>query len=201
MDFIAHRIEQDFLLPFPFSIFWTKECFNLSFTITPSCYTIRNVPGASYGIQMKVKFVFNGILLFAGWIMVIYAYPRLPQKMSLWLNFFGQQHILANKSPLFFLYVVVQTLFFIIFFVLARKISSRITFPWKAEIIKEYVYLTMIFINLIFIHVQRSIIQVAHQSEKGVDKLYFYSLFGIILILIPYFRMREKFILGRHSGE
>ena len=89
----------------------------------------------------------------------------------------------------------------IIFFALARKISSRIAFPWKVEIIKEYVYLTMIFINLIFIHVQRSIILVAHQTEKSVDKLYFYSLFGIILILIPYFRMRERLALGRHSGE
>jgi uncharacterized membrane protein len=149
----------------------------------------------------KILLVFNGILLFAGWIMVIYAYPRLPQKMPLWLNFFGQQHMLANKSPLFFLYVIAQTFLFIIFFVLARKISSRIAFPWKVEIIKEYVYLTMIFINLIFIHVQRSIILVAHQTEKGVDKLYFYSLFGIILIFIPYFRMREKLALGRHSGE
>jgi hypothetical protein len=149
----------------------------------------------------KILFVFNGILLFAAWIMVIYAYPRLPQRIPLWLNFFGQQHILANKSPLFFLYAVVQTLFFIIILALTRKISSRIVIPWKKEIIKEYVYLTMIFINLIFIHVQRSIILVAHQTEKGVDKLYFYSLFGIILILIPYFRMRERLALGRHSED
>ncbi len=191
---------------FPFSLCWINECFNPSFTLALSCYTISNVPGALSGIQMKIKatkilFVFNGILLFAAWIMVIYAYPRLPQKIPLWLNFFGQQHILTDKSPLFFLYAVAQTLFFIIIFTLTRNIASRIAILWKVEIIKEYVYLTMIFINLIFIHVQRSIILVAHQTEKGVDKLYFYSLFGIILILIPYFRMREKLALGRHSEE
>jgi hypothetical protein len=59
-------------------------------------------------------------------------------------------------------------------------------------LLKEYVYLTLIFINLIFIHVQRSLILVARQVEKGVDRFYFYSLFGIILILIPYFRMRVR---------
>jgi hypothetical protein len=139
-----------------------------------------------------ILFVFNGILLCAGWVMAIVAYPKLPQKIPLWLDFFEQQHILVKKSPLFFLYILAQSFFFILFFYLARKMSSRITASWKVEIIKEYVYLTLIFFNLIFIHVQRSLILVAHQAEKGVDKLYFYSLFGIILILIPYFRMRKK---------
>jgi len=139
-----------------------------------------------------ILFVFNGILLCAGWIMVIVAYPKLPQRIPLWLDFFEQQHIMVKKSPFFFLYILAQTLFFIFLFYLARKISSRIKASWEAEILKEYVYLTLIFFNLIFIHVQRSLILVAHQVEKGVDKLYFYSLFGIILILIPYFRMRKK---------
>ncbi len=137
-------------------------------------------------------FVFNGILLCAGWVMVIVAYPKLPQKIPLWLDLFKQQHIMVKKSPLFFLYIMAQTLFFILLFYLARKISSRITNSREAELFKEYVYLTLIFFNLIFIHVQRSLILVAHHVEKGVDKLYFYSLFGIILILIPYFRLRKK---------
>ncbi len=139
-----------------------------------------------------ILFVFNGILLCAGWIMVIVAYPKLPQKIPLWLDLFNQQHIMVKKSPLFFLYIMAQTLFFILLFYLAKKISSRITNSREAELFKEYVYLTLIFFNLIFIHVQRSLILVAHHVEKGVDKLYFYSLFGIILILIPYFRLRKK---------
>ena len=124
--------------------------------------------------------------------MVLYAYPRLPQKIPLWLNLLGQQHIFVKKSPLFFLYILAQTLFFVFFYVLARKISSRIAVSWRADLLKEYVFLTLIFINLIFIHVQRSLILVARQVESGVDKFYFYSLFGIILILIPYFRMRVR---------
>lgn len=155
---------------------------------------------------MKIKattilLFFNGILLCAGCVMVIFAYPRLPQKIPLWLDLFGQNHIFVNKSPLFFLYFMAQILFFISFFFLARKISSRITISWKADVLKEYVYLTLIFFNLVFIHVQRSLILVAHQVEEGVDKLYFYSLFGIILILIPYYRMRQSLALRRQSDE
>lgn len=133
--------------------------------------------------------------------MVIVAYPKLPQKIPLWLDFFNQQHIMVKKSPLFFLYILAQTLFFILLFYLARKISSRIKVSLEAEILKEYVYLSLIFFNLIFIHVQRSLILVAHQVERGVDKLYFYSLFGIILILIPYFRMRKKLAQKLNRGK
>lgn len=71
--------------------------------------------------------------------------------------------------------------------------------PWKAGVFKEYMFLTLIFINLIFIHVQRSIILVARQIERGVDKFYFYSLFGIILILIPYYRLRIKLAKKRQE--
>ena len=70
---------------------------------------------------------------------------------------------------------------------------------WKAGIFKEYMFLTLIFVNLIFIHVQRSLILMARRIEMGVDKFYFYSLFGIILILIPYYRLRIK--LARKKQE
>ncbi len=134
--------------------------------------------------------IFNWILLGAAWTMAIYSYPRLPQKIPLWLNFFSQQPTLLEKSPLFFIYLLAQTLFFIFFLIVTRKISSRDKVPWKAHVLKEYVYLTLIFFNLIFIHVQRSLILLAHQVEEGVDKFYFYMLFAIILILIPYYRIR-----------
>lgn len=141
--------------------------------------------------------IFNWLLLGAGWTMAFYAYPRLPQKIPLWLNFFGQQPVLMKKSPLFFIYLLAQTLFLIIFLIIARKMSSKKTVPWKAHILKESVYLTLIFFNLIFIHVQRSLILVAHQVDKGVDKYYFYLLFGIILILIPYYRIRVRLFIKK----
>ncbi len=71
--------------------------------------------------------------------------------------------------------------------------------PWKAPIFKEYVYLTLIFFNLIFIHLQKSLILVSHQVAQGVDKYYFYLLFGIILVLIPYYRIRVRLFIRKQE--
>ncbi len=104
---------------------------------------------------------------------------------------------MTEKSPLFFIYLLVQTLFFIFFLVVTRIITSRKMVPWKATIFKEYVYLTLIFFNLIFIHIQKSLILVSHQVAQGVDKYYFYLLFGIILVLIPYYRIRLRLFIKK----
>jgi len=153
------------------------------------------------------------LLLVLGWVMAFYAYPRLPQEMPLWLNFFGQQVIKMRKSPLFFIYPLAQTLFFFAFWFLSRVGFSRNIISGKKQIFssgskeiffeeleKESVYLALIFFNLIFIHIQRSIILLAHQVEKGVDEFYFYTLFGILLILIPYSRLRKKFLIKGYKS-
>ncbi len=147
------------------------------------------------------------LLLAVAWIMAFYTYPRLPQKIPLWLPFSGQQVVNFDKSPLFFIYPLAQTLFYIAFWLLSRFTFSRDLSKEKksfirdgsdekllADLGKEFVYLALIFFNLIFIHLQRSIILLAHQVEKGVDEFYFYTLFGILLLLIPYYRLRVKLI-------
>ncbi|NIM91764.1 MAG: hypothetical protein GTO17_12555 [Candidatus Aminicenantes bacterium] len=156
--------------------------------------------------------VANGILVILGWVMAFYAYPRLPQEMPLWINFFKQQVILTEKSPLFFLYPLVQTLFCFGFWWL-----SRVNFPvdlltrkkeglvlQRKNLImslrKEYIYLNLIFFNLIFIHLQRSIIFLAHDIGKGVNKIYFISVFIIILMLIPWYRLRKRLLIHK-SGR
>ena len=146
-----------------------------------------------------ILIIFNCILICVAWLMVLYTYSRLPQRIPIWLDFFGQQHVFMKKSPLFFLYILTQTLFCAFFFLLAQIMASRMKESWKAGIFKEYMFLTLIFINLIFIHIQRSIILVARQIEGSVDRFYFYSLFGIILILIPYYRLRIKLAKKRQE--
>jgi hypothetical protein len=56
----------------------------------------------------------------------------------------------------------------------------------------EIVLLACIFFQLIFIHIQRSLILLAHGVEEGIRPLYFYSVFAMILLLIPYYYMRLK---------
>jgi len=152
----------------------------------------------------------NMLLICAGWIMALYAYPHLPSKMPLWINFFGQQIMNTKKSLLFFIYPLAQTVFYLGFWRLSKikheekrlfgkyplYLSER-KFTLYSRLKREYVYLALIFFNLIFIHLQRSIILLAHRIEKGISEYYFYSLFGIILILIPYYRIRTRLILKK----
>ncbi len=127
--------------------------------------------------------------------MAFYAYARLPARMPLWLNFFGQEPVISDKSPAFFIYVSVQTLLLVVFLYVIwvkQQKGRSIQFPAVQSLQKEIILLASIFFQLVFIHVQRSLILLAHGVEKGVRPYYFYSVFGIILILIPYYHMRLK---------
>jgi len=50
--------------------------------------------------------------------------------------------------------------------------------------------------KLIFIHIQSSLVLLAHQIRGGINSFYFFALFLAVLALIPYYRMRAK-IIGR----
>jgi len=139
-----------------------------------------------------ILLVFNLILLFMSWLMSFYAYPRLPQKIPLWLNCCGQPVYLVDKSPVFFIYPFIHTLFFLGFLLLTGVFPKREKLHQNNRIYHEYVYLALIFFSLIFIHITRSIIFLAHNIGDGVNKFYFVALFVVLLALIPYFRFRNK---------
>lgn len=151
-------------------------------------------------LQMKkrvhgILLSFNLILLGISWFMAFYAYARLPTRMPLWLNFFGVEPILSEKSPVFFIYVLVQTILFVTFISVIQIKHRREKSIQSSSVLglqKEIVLLVSIFFQLIFIHVQRSLILLAHGLEKGIRPYYFYSVIGFILILIPYYHMRLK---------
>ena len=152
----------------------------------------------------------NYLLVVVSWVEALYAYPRLPGQISLWLNFFGHEIPRADKSWLFFIYPLVQSLCVLggMLFFRARRASkpagesvrSGVTAETEARVRSlktEHVLLALIFVNLIFIHLQTSLILLAHRIGTGMNKVYFASLFVVILALIPYYRIREKMILQR----
>lgn len=149
----------------------------------------------------------NVILLGVSWAMSIVAYPRLPSEIPVHFNLSGLPDTWSEKSRfLFFIPPVIQAIFFIGFFILAR-VSHLVYFPQKDkistlpsekkriifDIIKEFIFLVLIFFNLIFIHFQRSVILTAHQLTPGMDIFYFYSIFGIIFLLVLLYFLRIKF--------
>ncbi len=138
---------------------------------------------------------FNLILLSVSWFMAFFAYARLPARIPLWLNFFGQEPLVSEKSPIFFLYVLAQTGLFCVFLLsihLKHRSEKSLSVSSVQSLQKEIILLVSIFFQLIFIHIQRSLILLAHGIEKGIRPIYFYSVIGFILVLIPYYRMRLK---------
>lgn len=217
--------------------------------------------------SIRLLVLFNVILLAISWVMMIHAYPRLPQLIPYWLNLAGQSVLRAPKGPLFFVYPAAQTLFLVVFWLVgniwvrkqdpveeidsavsnakiiekqednrepfgqapaedrkpgirgqdnnnsyqAPAMETDFTYPLENQsanrkkrqmgpalqaasmnLKKELVLLLMIFFNLIFIHIQRSLIWLAHGLSAGVNKFYFFSLIIIILLLIPYYRFRRR---------
>lgn len=150
---------------------------------------------------------FNFILVAMSWIMMIYAYPRLPSEIPYWLNLAGEQVIKSAKSVFFFIYPLVQTFFITAFWLVSRiwikkseeesslgKISEEL-FSAIKQVKIETILLALIFFNMIFIHVERSLIWLAHGLSRGVNKFYFFSLLIILLLLIPYYRLRLSLLL------
>jgi len=150
--------------------------------------------------RINLLFFFNLILLGASWLMACYSYPKLPAKMPLWVNFIGQEPMSVEKSFLFFIYAVIQTLLVMLFLAIIhfRQYREKAHISLLVhDLQREIILLILIFFQLIFIHIQRSLILMAHGVEKGIRPYYFYSVFGIILILIPYYRMRLKLLRKR----
>lgn len=144
--------------------------------------------------SLLILFIFNCILVVVSWILALYSYPRLPEQMPFWINFLGQPPMLANKSPVFFVYPIVQTLFVFFFIGIAQILSLREKETGRKKLLKDYVLLSLIFFNLIFIHILSSLILLAHQIGEGINRTYFFMIFIVILILIPYYRMRAKLL-------
>lgn len=148
----------------------------------------------------------NIILITLGWVMAFYSFPRLPSAIPLWPAFSGQTILWGTKTPAFFIYPAAQT-FFSLMFGLAvhinlKKRSRRPPLSlMRAEkrrdhqnLDREHAVLALIFFNLIFIHIQRCLILMAHGIEKGCRPVHFFSLVAVLLMLIPMFRLRRKML-------
>lgn len=151
--------------------------------------------------SLLILFIFNCILLIVGWIMSIYAFTHLPEYIPLFLNLFKVQTLWTQKSNLFFIIPAVQTLYFILFMIVSKIIPSNIKTASKARAAKELLLLSLIFFNLIFIHIQKSFIFIAHRIENRANHTYIYTLFGIVLMLIPYYRLRTKVFTGEDGKK
>lgn len=150
------------------------------------------------------------LLLAVSWLMSFYAYPRLPQEVLSWSSLWSGQVIWKAKSMTFFIWPFAQTLVFLGLLALAKTVFFRSSQKeidedsstgrearQLVELKKEIAYLGLIFVNLVFIHLQTTLILVSHGLAKGINRYYFAMLLVVLVILIPYYRIRRRMLTSR----
>jgi hypothetical protein len=153
------------------------------------------------------------LLLGVSWVMSVYAYPKLPEQAALWTTLWRAQPDWESKSAVFFIYPVAQTVFFLAFLAWARKVFFRSAGrspgaasagkerAWLLSLKKEVAYLGLIFLNLVFIHLQTSLILISHGLAQGINRFYFAMLLVVLLMLVPYYRVRRQIIRAASAHE
>ncbi|MGQ9672953.1 MAG: hypothetical protein ACUVV5_07440 [Candidatus Aminicenantales bacterium] len=165
----------------------------------------RRRPGA-----LRLLDISGWVLLGVAWTMSVYAYGRLPEEMVLWKSLLVKNILRVEKSLLFFVFPLAQTIFFFVvralaraFFFRAHDLGQEVGAAGQDKEIglrlldlkKETVFLVLIFSSLIFIHLQTSLILLSHRLVSGINPFYLAMLLAILLILIPYYAVRRKMLL------
>jgi hypothetical protein len=147
------------------------------------------------------------LLLGVSWVMSVYAFPGLPDKVASWTSVWSTEAVRVERSPAFFVYPIAQTLFFLVSLLLAKVVFFRapgsdfqdrsLQSDGNERLLglkKEVAYLALIFLNLVFIHLQTSLILISHELAKGINRFYFAMLLVVLLMLIPYYRVRRQML-------
>jgi hypothetical protein len=147
------------------------------------------------------------LLLAVSWIMSVYAYPRLPAEVLDWSSLWSGETTWRARSVWFFVYPITQSIVFLAWFVLAKtgfvRSGSSASGGGAAaggeerrltDLKKEVSYLGLIFVNLVFIHLQTSLILVSHGLARGVNRFYFAMLLVVLVMLVPYYRIRRRML-------
>jgi hypothetical protein len=178
--------------------------------IIGSMRDVRKISAPPNGsISVRLLLAANVILIGAAWVLSVYGYRRLPPEIPSWLSLWTGGRPPVERSLGYFLYPVCQVVFFLALSGLAKisflrtpkaggdDRSSTMRKARRVQILKkEVVSLALIFVNLIFIHLQTSLTLLSHRIVTGFNKSYLLAI-GIMIVFIlgPYYRIRRKIIL------
>lgn len=155
----------------------------------------------------------NLILLAASWFVSASAYDRLPPRISSWSGPLTGHLVPVETSWLFFAYPISQAVFFVAYLVLAGVLFLKTPkagsggLPRNDDaadrlrgLKREVAYLALVFFNLIFIHLQTSLILLSRGLAPGINKTYFFTLIVMILFIFgPYYRIRRRILLTERT--
>ena len=134
--------------------------------------------------------------------------------MALWTSLWSSHAARSAKSLAFFVYPIVQTVCFLASLVLVKVVFFRAP-GLDSEgrysqsdgnerllgLKREVAYLGLIFLNLVFIHLQTSLILVSHGLAEGINRFYFAVLLLVLVMLVPYYRIRRQMLRAGSRQE
>jgi hypothetical protein len=139
----------------------------------------------------------NWVLLGVSWGMSLRAYLRLPGRMAHWLSLWLPAPVVVDKSWLFFVYPLIQSVIFFGGLALAgRFFIGKSDSEDVANLKAEVSYLELIFASLLFIHLQTSLILLSFGIGKGINAFYLAVVIAVLIMLVPYYHIRRR-ILSR----
>lgn len=164
--------------------------------------------GRPSGIGAWLLLAANLILLGVVWTVSLSAYGELPRDIASWSSVWTGRQAWVERSWAFFLYPLAQLVLAAVALSLAEIFWLRAPEDGREGLSpdpdrtrralalrREVVYLALVFVNLLFIHLQTSRILLSHRIGNGINRVYFTALIVmIIFILGPYDRIRRKFL-------
>jgi len=126
--------------------------------------------------------------------MSVKAYFGLHGRMALWSSLWTQP-VFVGKSRLFFFYPAVQLAVFMAGLSVGRNLFIKAADTSDLASLKtEITYLELIFINVLFIHLQTGLILVSYGLGRGVNKSYMAIVAAVIVMLVPYYHIRRRIL-------
>jgi hypothetical protein len=136
--------------------------------------------------------VLNALLVGADWVMAFYVYPRLPSRLAARMAVFGWEFGPRTKSVLFFLVPFVQMLVNLTAVTVGRVAAFLPRDRRLGALREEHISMAMIFINVVFIHLERNVISLAYAGRSSLNFTYLVTLGVIIVLIFFYYRLRRK---------
>ena len=137
----------------------------------------------------------NWILLGVSWGMSLQAYLRLTGRMAFWLSVWRQVPVMVDKSWLFFSYPLIQTA--VVFGSLSLAgtyFIGRAGTQDLANLRAEVTHLELIFVNILFIHLQTTLLLRSFGIGGGLNVSYMAIIAAVIVILVPYYQIRRRIL-------
>jgi uncharacterized membrane protein len=148
----------------------------------------------------------NLLLVVACWAIVFYYHPMLPEKIPTHYGFHGPPDAWGSKSTIFELSIIQTGLFLFLFILslLVKRCPKIYNFPVDPKLLshegkeelysmtRELILALGIDINLIFIYLTATTINVALGKWGGVNGCIMGLLIGILSVIIIYYFIKTK---------